>query len=137
MHSHNPPIDCAILLPSKPRFIFQDVTVFNFNVSGNPSDLNTPVVQFNLSFRNPNANIRIYYDTLDVYAFYGNGSQQIIIPTPMPSTYQGHKEDSVWSPYIPVVPYNALYLDDQHHSRDGNMLMLHLDGRISWLLLGN
>ncbi|CAE6088155.1 unnamed protein product [Arabidopsis arenosa] len=124
----------AILQPSKPRFILQDATVFNFNVSGNPPNLLTSNFQMTLSSRNPNDKIGIYYDRLDVYASYR--SQQITFPTSMPTTYQGHKEVNVWSPFVggysvPVAPYNALYLD-QDHTRGAIMLVLHLDGRVRW-----
>jgi len=124
----------AILQPSKPRFVLQDATVFNFNVSGNPPNLLTSNFQFTLSSRNPNDKIGIYYDRLDVYASYR--SQQITLPSPMLTTYQGHKEVNVWSPFVggysvPVAPYNAFYLD-QDHSSGAIMLMLHLDGRVRW-----
>ncbi|KAL1196942.1 NDR1/HIN1-like protein 1 [Cardamine amara subsp. amara] len=124
----------AILQPSKPRFILQDATVFNFNVSGNPPDLLSSNFQVTLSSRNPNDKIGIYYDRLDVYASYG--SQQITFATSIPSTYQGHKEVNVWSPFIggssvPVAPYNALSLAEDQ-TRGAIMLLIRLNGRVRW-----
>ncbi|CAL9229378.1 unnamed protein product [Arabidopsis halleri] len=123
----------AILQPSKPRFILQDATVINFNVSGNPPKFLTSNFQITLSSRNPNDKIEIYYDRLDVYASYGN--QLITSPTAMPTTYQGHKE-VFWSPYVggnsvPVAPSNAVNLE-QVHSLGAIKLMLHLDGTVRW-----
>ncbi|VVB13437.1 unnamed protein product [Arabis nemorensis] len=122
----------AILQPSKPRFILQDATVFSFNVTGNPPNLLTSNFQVTISSRNPNDKIGIYYDRLDVYASYK--SQQITFPTSIPPTYQGHKEVNVWSPFvggnsIPVAPYNALSLE-QDHTYGGVMLLVRIDGRV-------
>ncbi|XP_019101066.1 PREDICTED: NDR1/HIN1-like protein 12 [Camelina sativa] len=124
----------VILQPSKPCFILQDATVFNFNVSRNPVNLLNSTFNITLSSQNPNDKIGIYYDRLNVYASYM--SQQITLRTSIPPTYQGHKEVNVWSSivagnFIPVAPDIALHLD-QDQTTGAIMLMLHLDGQIRW-----
>ncbi|KAJ4705383.1 Late embryogenesis abundant protein [Melia azedarach] len=122
----------AILRPTKPKFILQDATVYVFNVS-NPNFL-TSSFQVTISSRNPNDKIGIYYDKLDLYATYRN--QQITYRTSLPTTYQGHKEINVWSPYVygnavPVAPYNAVSLT-QDQSGGIIPLMFKIDGRVRW-----
>ncbi|XP_010556416.1 PREDICTED: NDR1/HIN1-like protein 12 [Tarenaya hassleriana] len=122
----------AILRPTKPRFILQDVTVFAFNVSS--PNLLTTNFQITAAARNPNSKIGIYYDRLHVYATYRN--QQITLRTAIPPTYQGHKEDDVWSPFVygtsvPIAPYNAVALSDEQ-SRGFVMLTVRADGRVRW-----
>ncbi|KAJ9184561.1 hypothetical protein P3X46_004275 [Hevea brasiliensis] len=120
----------AILRPSKPSFVLQDVTVYAFNVSV-PNYL-TSNFQITFSSRNPNDKIGIYYDRLDVYATYH--SQQITLRTAIPPNYQGHKEINVWSPNvygtaIPVAPYNSLSLS-QDQSTGAVLLTIKMDGRV-------
>ena len=107
----------VILRPTKPRFVLQDATVYSFNISSTNS-LPSPAsplpntvsvtIQVTLSSHNPNERIGIYYHKLDVYASYR--SQQISLATALPATYQGHKDFTVWSPFlyetsVPVSPY--------------------------------
>ncbi|OAY40766.1 NDR1/HIN1-like protein 1 [Manihot esculenta] len=120
----------AILRPSKPSFVLQDVTVYAFNVSA----LNYLTSNFQITFssRNPNDKIGIYYDKLDVYAIYRN--QQITLRSAIPSTYQGHNEINVWSPNIygtdiPVAPYNGWALSEDQ-STGAVLLMIKMDGRV-------
>ncbi|XP_065856301.1 NDR1/HIN1-like protein 1 [Euphorbia lathyris] len=120
----------AVLRPSKPRIVLQDVTVYAFNTSV-PNFL-TSNFQVTFSIRNPNDKIGIYYDRLDIYASYRN--QQITLRTRIPPNYQGHKEINVWSPNIygtsvPVAPYNALSLG-QDQSAGAVMMMIKMDGRV-------
>ncbi|KAJ0259719.1 hypothetical protein HA466_0060310 [Hirschfeldia incana] len=122
----------VILQPTKPRFILQDATVFAFNLT--QPNLLTSNFQVTLVIRNRNSKIGIYYDRLHVYATYRN--QQITFPTAIPPTYQGHKEDSVWSPIIfgdavPIAPYNAVALGDEQ-SRGFVELVIRADGRVRW-----
>lgn len=120
----------AILRPSKPKFILQDVTVYAFNVSV-PNFL-TSNFQVTISSRNPNDKIGIYYDRFNIYATYHN--QQITLRTALPPTYQGHKEINVWSPFIygtevPVAPYNSVLLGQDQNA--GTILMtIKIDGRV-------
>uniref|UniRef100_A0A7N1A4I4 Late embryogenesis abundant protein LEA-2 subgroup domain-containing protein n=1 Tax=Kalanchoe fedtschenkoi TaxID=63787 RepID=A0A7N1A4I4_KALFE len=121
----------AILRPAKPQFTIQDATVYAFNVSTNPSLL-TSTIQLTITSTNPNDNIGVYYDRLDVYATYRN--QQITLVTRLPSDYQGHKEANVWSPFVfgklvPVAPYNALALAQDQKSQVVD-LVIKMDGRV-------
>ncbi|KAJ6864726.1 NDR1/HIN1-like protein 1 [Populus alba x Populus x berolinensis] len=120
----------AILRPSKPKFILQDATVYAFNVSS--PNLLTSNFQVTLSSRNPNDKVGIYYDKLDVYATYRN--QQITPRTAIPTSYQGHNEIDVWSPFVygsavPVSPYNSVALS-QDQATGTVMLMIKIDGRV-------
>ncbi|CAN8316566.1 unnamed protein product [Cochlearia groenlandica] len=121
-----------ILQPRKPRFILQDATVFSFNLS--QPNLLSSNFQVTIATRNPNSRIGIYYDRLHVYATYRN--QQITLRTAIPPTYQGHKEDNVWSPFIygnavPIAPYNAVALGDEKN-RGTVPLIIRADGRVRW-----
>ncbi|KAI5666963.1 hypothetical protein M9H77_16816 [Catharanthus roseus] len=121
-----------ILRPTKPSFILQDATVYAFNVSS-PNFLTTNF-QITLSSRNPNGRIGIYYDRVDVYASYRN--QQITLPTLLPSSYQGHKDITVWSPFlfgnsVPIAPYFADQLNEDQLA--GMVLVnIRINGRIRW-----
>ncbi|EXC01910.1 hypothetical protein L484_018821 [Morus notabilis] len=122
----------AVLQPSKPRFILQDVTVYAFNTSI-PNFL-TSSFQVTISSRNPNDKIGVYYDRLDVFAVYHN--QQITFPTRIPPTYQGHKDVNVWSPFVygnlvPVAPFNSdALIADQ--ANGAVMILFKIDGRVRW-----
>ncbi|KAK6126507.1 hypothetical protein DH2020_039741 [Rehmannia glutinosa] len=116
----------------KPRFTLQDATIFNLNVSA-PNVIST-TVQVTVNSRNPNSNIGIYYDRLDVYATYRN--QQITYYTVIPPVYQGHKDVNVWSPFIygntvPVAPYNGLALT-QDQSDGAIAITVKINGRVRW-----
>jgi hypothetical protein len=120
----------AILRPSKPKFILQDATVYAFNVSY-PNFI-TSNFQVTVSSRNPDDRVGIYYDRLDIYATYRN--QQITLRTSIPTSYQGHKEIDVWSPFIygsavPVSPYNSVALS-QDQATGTVLLMIKIDGRV-------
>ena len=122
----------AILQPSKPRFILQDVTVYAFNTSV-PNFL-TSNFQVTISSRNPNDKIGVYYDRLDVFAVYQN--QQITYRTRIPPTYQGHKDVNVWSPFVygnlvPVAPFNSMALA-QDQANGIVTLLFKVDGRVRW-----
>jgi len=60
----------AILHPHGPRFVLQDVTINDFNVS-QPNFLSSNL-QVTVSSRNPNDKIGIFYDRLDIYVTYRN-----------------------------------------------------------------
>uniref|UniRef100_A0A7N0UTX1 Late embryogenesis abundant protein LEA-2 subgroup domain-containing protein n=1 Tax=Kalanchoe fedtschenkoi TaxID=63787 RepID=A0A7N0UTX1_KALFE len=121
----------AILRPTKPSFTIQDATVYAFNVSTSPCLL-TSTIQLTITSRNPNSKIGVYYDNLHVYATYRD--QQITLPTRLPSEYQGHKEISVWSPFVfgnlvPVAPHNAMALAQDQISQMVD-LVIKLDCRV-------
>ncbi|KAI3692746.1 hypothetical protein L6452_32568 [Arctium lappa] len=122
-----------ILRPSKPHFTLQDVTLNAFNISTAATTV-TSNLQITISSRNPNARIGIYYDKLDVYATYR--SQQITLPTLIPPSYQGHKDITVWSPYlygtdVPVAPYLALSLA-QDETAGTVLVNVKATGRVRW-----
>lgn len=123
----------AILRPHKPRFTLQDATVYAFNASASPSLL-TSTFQVTISSSNPNENIAIYYDRLDVYATYRD--QQITLLSRIPPTYQDTKEVDVWSPFlsgisVPISPYNAAALT-QDQNNGFVAVMIKLSGRVRW-----
>ncbi|XP_027083004.1 NDR1/HIN1-like protein 1 [Coffea eugenioides] len=121
-----------ILRPTKPHFLLQDATVYAFNVSA--PNLLTSDFQITLSSRNPNDRIGIYYDRLDAYASYRG--QQITLPTLLPSTYQGHKDITVWSPFlygnsVPIAPYYTDALTQDQFA--GTVLInIKVNGRVRW-----
>ncbi|KAH0746766.1 hypothetical protein KY285_008423 [Solanum tuberosum] len=122
-----------ILRPTKPHFILQDATVYAFNTS-TPFNFLTTNIQITIASRNPNDKIGIYYDKLDVYATYRG--QQVTLPTLLPQTYQGHKDVSIWSPFVygnnvPIAPYlgNEISQDILF----GTILLnVRIDGRVRW-----
>ncbi|EOA21564.1 hypothetical protein CARUB_v10001972mg [Capsella rubella] len=122
----------AILHPHGPRFVLQDVTINEFNIT-QPNYL-TLNLQVTVSSRNPNDKIGIFYDRLDIYASYRY--QEVTIARLLPTTYQGHKEVTVWSPVligtaVPVAPYLSPSLNE-----DGIaglvLLNIKIDGRVRW-----
>ncbi|WOH06221.1 hypothetical protein DCAR_0625644 [Daucus carota subsp. sativus] len=126
-------ITWAILQPKKPRFMIQDATIYAFKISSSP-DLFTSNLQVTISSRNPNSRIGIYYDKLDIYASYRD--QQITYFTAAPASYQGHKTDTVWSPFVygtsvPVAPANADALS-KDQANGAISLMIKINGRVRW-----
>lgn len=115
----------AVLRPTKPRFILQDATIYAFNLTA-PNIL-TATLQVTISSRNPNNRIGVYYERLDVYASYHN--QQITLPTRLPFAYQGHKDITIWSPFlygnsVPIAPYLGLSIQQDQNA--GLVLILSL-----------
>lgn len=122
----------AILRPTKPTFILQDVTVYAFNATV-PNFL-TSNFQVTLTSRNPNDHIGVYYDRLDTYVTYR--SQQVTYRTAIPPSYQGHKEFDVWSPFVygtnvPVAPFNFVGLS-QDESNGNVLVTVKINGRVRW-----
>ncbi|GLT90105.1 hypothetical protein SLE2022_080570 [Rubroshorea leprosula] len=122
----------AILRPTKPTFILQDVTVSVFNAS--TPNLLTTNFQVTIKSGNPNDRTGIYYDKLDIYATYHG--QQVTLPTAIPPTFQGSNEVNVWSPLIcgtdvPIAPFNSVLLN-QEQSSGGVTLLIKADGRVRW-----
>nr|BAG15858.1 harpin-induced protein [Bruguiera gymnorhiza] len=81
-----------VLRPNKIKFHVTDATLTQFNITAN----NT--LQYNLALnltvRNPNKRIGIYYDKIDAAAFYEGNRFGHALLTPF---YQGHKNTSVLS----------------------------------------
>ncbi|OIW08469.1 hypothetical protein TanjilG_03145 [Lupinus angustifolius] len=130
-----------ILRPTKPTFMLQDATVFAFNLSSTQPPSFVPIpntititMQVTLLAHNPNKRIGIYYQKLNVYASYRN--QQISLATAIPATYQGHKDFTVWSPFlfgaaVPVSPYTLSSLQ-QDQNGGAVMVNLKVNGRVKW-----
>lgn len=123
----------AVLRPSKPHFVLQDVTVFGLNSTTSPNLLSLSM-QVTISSRNPNDRIGVYYLTMDVYGAYRG--QQLTLPTLLPSTYQGHRDVVVWSPFlsgdaVPVSPDVALSLQ-QDQNVGAVLFNVKIDGRVKW-----
>ncbi|XP_061337349.1 NDR1/HIN1-like protein 1 [Gastrolobium bilobum] len=132
-----------ILRPTKPRFMLQDATVYAFNLSSTTTEPSpfaptpntlTITMQVTLSAHNPNDRIGIYYQKLDVYVSYR--SQQISLATAVPDTYQGHKDFTVWSPFlygnsVPVSPYVLSSLQ-QDQNAGVVMVNVKINGRVKW-----
>ncbi|KAE8673447.1 hypothetical protein F3Y22_tig00111783pilonHSYRG00313 [Hibiscus syriacus] len=122
----------AILQPTKPRFLLQDTTVYDFNASI-PNFL-TSYFQVTVSTRNPNDRIGVYYDRLVIYATYRN--QQITLRTSLPPTYQGHNEVIIWSPFVygnmvPIAPDFSAAL--KYEQAAGSVYtVIKIDGRVRW-----
>ncbi|KAK9723615.1 hypothetical protein RND81_05G012500 [Saponaria officinalis] len=96
----------AVLRPTKPKFILQDATLYNFTLTSQ-TQLNS-IFQVTIQARNPNDKVGIYYDGLRTSAFYQN--QPITLQTSIPPTYQDTEGTDVWSPYlqgqsVPIAPY--------------------------------
>ncbi|XP_061338101.1 NDR1/HIN1-like protein 1 [Gastrolobium bilobum] len=122
----------AVLKPTKPTFVLQDVTIYAFNAT--VPNLLTSNFQVTVNSRNPNCNIGIYYDSLDTYVTYR--SQQITYRTAIPPSYQGHKEEDVWSPFVygtnvPVAPFNFVGLS-QDQSNGNVLVIIKIDGKVRW-----
>ncbi|KAK1686848.1 hypothetical protein QYE76_047696 [Lolium multiflorum] len=87
-----------VLHPHKPQFYLQDLAVLCLNVTPPASAYLFTTMQATVAARNPNARVGVYYDSADVYAQYKGAP--ITVPTRLPVEYQGHRDQSVWSPYL-------------------------------------
>ncbi|RAL45979.1 hypothetical protein DM860_006133 [Cuscuta australis] len=122
-----------ILHPTKPTFVLQDATVYGFNLSAGPNIITTEI-QVTIASRNPNERIGVFYDHVDVYATYRG--EQITLPTLLPESYQGHKDVTIWSPFlsgtsVPVAAFLAVELGEDVNA---GMVMINIrvDGRVRW-----
>ncbi|CAH2072191.1 unnamed protein product, partial [Thlaspi arvense] len=86
----------ACLHASDPRFVLTDVTIYDFNIA--QPNLFTSNLQVTLSCSNPNHNVGILYDRLDIYATYRN--QEVTLRKLLPASYQGHMDVTLWSPVL-------------------------------------
>ncbi|KAK8601770.1 hypothetical protein V6N13_058551 [Hibiscus sabdariffa] len=122
----------AILRPTEPRFILQDVTIYAFNLT--PPNYLTSNMQITLASRNPNDRVGIYYQKLDVSASYRN--QLITLPTLIPTAYQGHKDITIWSPFlygnaVPVAPFLKVGLN-QDMNAGVVLINVKVLGQLKW-----
>ncbi|KAL6499727.1 hypothetical protein OROGR_027637 [Orobanche gracilis] len=121
-----------VLRPAKPHFALHDASVYAFNLSS-PNFLTTNL-QITLSSRNPNERIGIYYDRIDIYASYHN--QRITLTARLPGGYQGHKDITVWSPFLygtalPVARHLSAALE-QDEMAGTVRVNIRVDGRVRW-----
>ncbi|XP_065857304.1 NDR1/HIN1-like protein 10 [Euphorbia lathyris] len=82
-----------IVRPNKIKFHVTDATLSEFNVDAN-NNLRYNLAM-NISVRNPNKKIGIYYDYIEARAYYEDQRFDVDILTPF---YQGHKNTSVLTP---------------------------------------
>ncbi|CAM8962688.1 unnamed protein product [Rhodiola kirilowii] len=81
-----------IFRPTNLKFHVTDATLTEFTLSNNTLKYN---LALNLTARNPNKRIGVYYEKIEVRAYY---EDQRFGAVPLDSFYQGHKNTSVWSP---------------------------------------
>ena len=124
----------AVLHPTKPNFVLQDVTVYNLTTTAGPPYILTSTIQVTISSKNPNDRIGIYYQKFDVYVTYR--TQQITMATVLQPSYQGHHDVTVWSPFlygnaVPISPYLQVVLSQDLNV--GSMLVtVKMAGRVRW-----
>jgi len=92
-----------VLRPSRPKIFVETVSVSEFNVTSN--GLNSSIA-LEMSIRNGNKKIGIYYDVVQVSAYYGGS--EMIGHTWVQGFYQGHKNTTALRPVITSNP--DLYL---------------------------
>ncbi|KAG7958337.1 hypothetical protein I3843_10G016300 [Carya illinoinensis] len=83
-----------IFRPNRVKFHVTDasLTQFNFTTNNNTLHYNLSV---DISVRNPNKKIGIYYDRIEARAYF---EDQRFSTVPLPPFYQGHKNTTVLSP---------------------------------------
>ncbi|CAK7331981.1 unnamed protein product [Dovyalis caffra] len=121
-----------ILQPHKPRFILEDTTIYGLNLS-DPNFLSSNM-QVTIATKNPNDKVGIFYEKLDIYASYHN--QQITLATELPTTYQGHNDFSVWSPFLNgnVVPVSQSLAVSLSQDVNAGFVLLNvkINGNLKW-----
>ncbi|KAK7404863.1 hypothetical protein VNO78_05883 [Psophocarpus tetragonolobus] len=124
----------VILRPAKPHFTLQDATLYGFNLSTPIPNTVSLTMQATLSARNPNARIGVYYHALHAFASYR--SQQISLQTAIPDTYQGHRDFTVWSPFLfaEAVPVSPFLLSSLHQDQNSGTVFINVkvNGKVKW-----
>eukprot|EP01018_Ginkgo_biloba_P009157 Gb_14222 [translate_table: standard] len=87
-------ITWAALRPHKPRYYVDYASISRFDISG--TRLET-AMSFNLTSRNPNHKIGIYYDRVEAYVYY---EYQRIGGAYVAPFYQGHKTTTILRPIL-------------------------------------
>ncbi|KAH0470804.1 hypothetical protein IEQ34_000527 [Dendrobium chrysotoxum] len=122
-----------VLRPTKPKFLIQDTSVYQFSLSSNTNLLSSNL-QVTISSRNPNDRIGIYYDRLDVFAEYKN--QQITAATELPTGYQGHHDVNIWSPFLSgvAVSVSPYLVDSIGQDENAGLILIYIkiSGRLRW-----
>ncbi|KAJ4978930.1 hypothetical protein NE237_009710 [Protea cynaroides] len=81
-----------VLRPSKIKFYVVDASLTEFNLTGNNLSYDLAV---NITVRNPNKRIGVYYDNIEARAYYDN---ILFGSTSLSPFYQGHKNTSMLNP---------------------------------------
>ncbi|XP_023005762.1 NDR1/HIN1-like protein 10 [Cucurbita maxima] len=81
-----------IFRPNKVKFHVTDAKLTQFNLTDNQLHFN---LALNITVRNPNSRIGVYYDTIEAAAVY---KDQRLQTKWLPPFYQGHKTTAVLSP---------------------------------------
>lgn len=81
-----------VFRPNKLKFDVTGAELTQFNVTGNQLHYN---LALNLTVRNPNKRIGVYYDVIEASSFY---KDQRLNTQWLPPFYQGHKTTTVLSP---------------------------------------
>ncbi|KAL5214506.1 hypothetical protein ABZP36_003658 [Zizania latifolia] len=123
------------LRPHKPRFYLQDLSVLCLNVTPPASTYLFTTMQATVAARNINGRVGIYYDKTDVYAEYKGVA--ITVPTQLPVEYQGHYDQSVWSPFLQSLDHVQLplYLAvalAQDETAGYVLIDIRVDGWVRW-----
>uniref|UniRef100_A0A0E0PG12 Late embryogenesis abundant protein LEA-2 subgroup domain-containing protein n=1 Tax=Oryza rufipogon TaxID=4529 RepID=A0A0E0PG12_ORYRU len=123
------------LRPHKPRFYLQDLSVLCLNVTPPASAYLFTTMQATVAARNDNGRVGVYYDKVDVYAQYKDVA--ITVPTRLPVEYQGHYDQSVWSPFLQsldhvVLPPNLAVALAQDETAGYVLVDIRLDGWVRW-----
>uniref|UniRef100_A0A0C9S8T2 TSA: Wollemia nobilis Ref_Wollemi_Transcript_10520_1368 transcribed RNA sequence n=1 Tax=Wollemia nobilis TaxID=56998 RepID=A0A0C9S8T2_9CONI len=82
-------ITWLVLRPHRPKFYVESATVTRMNLTGNSLDSK---MEFNVSSRNPNKKIGIFYDAINAKALFDS---QMIAFNRLEEFYQGHKNTTV------------------------------------------
>ncbi|KAF7020014.1 unnamed protein product [Triticum aestivum] len=124
-----------VLRPHKPRFYLQDLAVLCLNVTPPTSAYLFTTMQATVAARNPNDRVGVYYDEADMYAQYKGVA--ITVPTRLPVAYQGHRDQSVWSPYLRsmdsvVLPPQLAVALAQDETAGYVLVDVRVDGQVRW-----
>uniref|UniRef100_A0A2N9GB02 Late embryogenesis abundant protein LEA-2 subgroup domain-containing protein n=1 Tax=Fagus sylvatica TaxID=28930 RepID=A0A2N9GB02_FAGSY len=83
-----------VFRPNRINFYVTDASLTQFNFINNTTTLNYDLA-LNITIRNPNKKIGIYYDSIEANAFFDGQRFGTVFLTPF---YQGHKNTTILSP---------------------------------------
>ncbi|KAI0502180.1 hypothetical protein KFK09_017127 [Dendrobium nobile] len=84
-----------IFRPNKIKVYVEDATLTQFNLTNSNNNMLLYNLSLNVSVRNPNKKIGIYYDYIESLAIYDDSRFGFQI---LPTFYQGHKNTTILSP---------------------------------------
>ncbi|GMH09991.1 hypothetical protein Nepgr_011832 [Nepenthes gracilis] len=100
-----------IVRPHEVKFHAVDATLTEFNFSGSGNDTLYYNLNLDLTVRNPNRHIGIYYDEIEVRAYYLDQRFGVVEVSPF---YQGHKNTTSLS--VPFKGQNVVALSSSQSS---------------------